>query len=126
MKDDQRSATAIIEAGLDLPEFERSLVVERLLAILDAGDEIEVLEAALRLPTAERWRVVNQLLATLENSDFDTELHPSWSAEIERRVADIDNPEVKWLTWEEVQAKVFGYQVDSTRGRGQDGGGING
>jgi putative addiction module component (TIGR02574 family) len=82
-------------------------VIERLLAVLESGDERSVLEAALQLDEAERWKVVDDLLATLPANGSGYDLHPSWEAEIKRRVAAIESGQAEWIPWEEVRAELI-------------------
>jgi putative addiction module component (TIGR02574 family) len=53
------------------------------------GNKLEVLEAeALKLTTGERAAFAQLLLASL---DEDAEVEQAWAAEVERRIADVEN-----------------------------------
>ncbi len=53
------------------------------------GNKLEVLEAeALKLTTGERAAFAQLLLASL---DEDAEVEEAWAAEVERRIAEVEN-----------------------------------
>lgn len=65
---------------------------------------IEVLEAeALRLSAAERARLVERLITSL---DADPAVEEAWSAEVERRNAEIESGAVALLPGPETLAKL--------------------
>jgi putative addiction module component (TIGR02574 family) len=62
---------------------------------------------ALKLPMQERRELVRSLEGTLDDVDDDSfDLHPSWRAELEQRVSDIDNGVAKGMTPAEMMAQV--------------------
>jgi|GEM_PF-445503 len=69
-------------------------------------------EEAMKLPEAERRELVRSLEVTLEavpdldDDDDDFDMHPAWRAELERRIADIDNGVTKGLSPAEVMTQV--------------------
>jgi hypothetical protein len=68
-----------------------------------------LLEQALRLPDAERGKLAMQLLRTLEPEDEDEvskeEWEAAWSAELDRRVREVDDGSAELLDGDEVLAE---------------------
>lgn len=68
-----------------------------------------LLEQALRLPDAERGKLAMQLLRTLEPDDEDEvskdEWEAAWSAEIDRRVREVDDGSAELIDGDEVLAE---------------------
>jgi putative addiction module component (TIGR02574 family) len=65
---------------------------------------LEALEAeALQLSPSERARLVEKLIASL---DADPEVEEAWAAEVERRLAEIENGTVSLLPGPETVAKL--------------------
>ena len=59
------------------------------------GNKLEVLEAeALKLTTGERAAFAQLLLASL---DEDAEVEEAWAAEVERRIAEVENGTVQLI-----------------------------
>ena len=57
--------------------------------------QFEILEAeTLKLTTSERARLAEHLIASL---DEDTEIEEAWAAEVDRRIADIENGSVQLI-----------------------------
>lgn len=67
-----------------------------------------LLEQALQLPDAERGKLAMQLLRTLDPEDEDEvskdEWEAAWSAEIDRRVREVDDGSAELLDGDEVLA----------------------
>ena len=67
-----------------------------------------LLEQALQLPDAERGKLAMQLLRTLDPEDEDEvskdEWEAAWSAEIDRRVREVDDGGAELLDGDEVLA----------------------
>ncbi|MFO0788092.1 MAG: addiction module protein [Pirellulales bacterium] len=68
----------------------------------------EIIASALQLPPAEREKIVIALRESLEDDSIDhcpeelpDEVAAAWSAEIARRIADIDSGRVKTIPSEE-------------------------
>lgn len=58
--------------------------------------QFETLEAeALKLTTAERAKLAEHLIASL---DEDSEIEEAWAAEVERRIAEIENGTVQMIS----------------------------
>jgi hypothetical protein len=77
---------------------------------LEAMSALEsLLEQALQLPDAERGKLAMQLLRTLEPDDEDEvigdEWEAAWSAEIDRRVKEVDDGSAELLDGDEVLAE---------------------
>ena len=59
------------------------------------GNQLEMLEAeALKLTAGERAAFAQLLLASL---DEDAEIEEAWAAEVERRIADVENGTVQLI-----------------------------
>ena len=68
------------------------------------GTQLEMLEAeALQLTASERAAFAQLLLASL---DEDAEIEDAWAAEIERRIADVENGTVQVIPIAEALAHV--------------------
>ena len=58
--------------------------------------QFETLKAeALKLTTAERAKLAEHLIASL---DEDSEIEEAWAAEVERRIAEIENGTVQMIS----------------------------
>ena len=68
------------------------------------GIQLEILEAeALKLTAGERAAFAQLLLASL---DEDIEIEEAWAAEVERRIADVENGTVQVIPIAEALARV--------------------
>ena len=68
------------------------------------GNKLEVLEAeALKLTTGERAAFAQLLLASL---DEDAEVEEAWAAEVERRIAEVENGTVQLIPVADALAQV--------------------
>ena len=67
----------------------------------------------MRLPPAEREALAGQLFDSLETNDPDAEV--AWQAEIERRIAELDQGRVKPIPWTEARRMIFEDTDDSAR-----------
>ena len=68
------------------------------------GNQLELLEAeALKLTSGERAAFAQLLLASL---DEDAEIEEAWAAEVERRIADIENGTVQVIPIADALAQV--------------------
>lgn len=75
----------------------------------------EILASALQLSTVEREQILNALRESLDDDsihhgpdDPADEVAAAWSAEIARRIADIDSGRVKTIPAEEAERMVRG------------------
>ncbi|HEY6802449.1 MAG TPA: addiction module protein [Pyrinomonadaceae bacterium] len=67
-----------------------------------------VLQEAIQLPERDRATLAGLLIETLDPiSESESEVEAAWSAEIDRRVAEIDAGEVELIPWEVVRAELF-------------------
>jgi putative addiction module component (TIGR02574 family) len=73
----------------------------------------KLLSEALRLPPADREALAGRLFDSLETDDPDSE--SAWQAEIERRIAELDQGKVKPIPWAEARRMIFGDADDPTR-----------
>jgi putative addiction module component (TIGR02574 family) len=71
----------------------------------------KLLTEALRLPPEEREALAGQLFDSLETDDPDAEA--AWDAEIERRVAELDEGKVKAIPWAKARRRIFEVTDDS-------------
>lgn len=74
-----------------------------------------LLSQALRLGEGERADLAGHLLDSLDETEAETGVEEAWRNEVARRMAELDEGVVKPVSWEEVQARVFG------RSRGRNG-----
>jgi putative addiction module component (TIGR02574 family) len=65
----------------------------------------EVLAAALTLSPDDRARVARELIASLDGA-ADPDADSAWTAEIARRVADIDAGRAKLVSLQDVKSRV--------------------
>lgn len=70
-----------------------------------SSDAQQVFEAALRLPDAQRAKLADCLWESVE-APADPEWENAWSAEIARRIAEIDNGTAVLHTWSEVRQRM--------------------
>jgi putative addiction module component (TIGR02574 family) len=69
----------------------------------------KLLEKALELPDESRAELAAALIESLdERGDSADEVESSWSAEIERRIRDVESGAVKPIPWEEARRIIFG------------------
>jgi putative addiction module component (TIGR02574 family) len=73
----------------------------------------KLLNEALRLPPGEREALAGQLFDSLETDDPNAEI--AWQAEIEKRIAELDQGKVKPIPWSEARRMIFGDVDDSAR-----------
>ncbi len=71
----------------------------------------KLLQEALQLSPAEREALASKLFDSLETADPDAEA--TWQAEIERRVAELDQGKVKPIPWPEARRMIFEDADDS-------------
>jgi putative addiction module component (TIGR02574 family) len=65
-----------------------------------------VLEDAVQLSERDRATLAGLLIETLDPVS-EPEVEAAWSAEIQRRVEEIDEGKVELISWEEVRAELF-------------------
>jgi len=65
----------------------------------------QILEEAVKLPPKERAALVHSLLESLDTV-VDENAGSDWRAEIERRVAEIDDGSVTTVPWEGTRARL--------------------
>lgn len=73
----------------------------------------KLLDEALRLRPAEREALAGHLFDSLGKDDPDAE--SAWQAEIARRIAELDQGDVKPIPWAEARHMIFGDADDSAR-----------
>jgi putative addiction module component (TIGR02574 family) len=72
-----------------------------------------LLDEALRLPAADRETLASQLFDSLDRADPSAEAR--WQAEIDRRIAELDQGKVKAIPWAKARRLIFGDGDDSGR-----------
>ena len=65
----------------------------------------ELLAEAMKLPPAARANRARSLIASLDESVDDAEA--AWQAEIARRLEEIDNGDVKLVSWSEARRQIL-------------------
>jgi len=76
---------------------------------MTAAAQKRLFEQALALPKRARARLVKKLLDSFEPAEERIprkEWNKAWKTELEKRTADIDNPKVKWIPWEQVRSEL--------------------
>jgi putative addiction module component (TIGR02574 family) len=64
---------------------------------------------AMRLPVEERRALALELLDDTETGPpMDPDIEAAWEVELQRRRKLIEAGEMKFSTWEEVEARIFG------------------
>lgn len=66
-----------------------------------------LLEQALALSSVERELLVDELKASLGDHEPSAEWAAAWTAECDRRMADMDAGRTKPVLWEEVEERLF-------------------
>jgi putative addiction module component (TIGR02574 family) len=67
----------------------------------------EVLDDALALPAEARAMIAGSLIESLEDDGADEHAEALWSAEIARRIGEIDAGHVHLVPWSEVRQRLF-------------------
>ncbi|MCX6152351.1 MAG: addiction module protein [Ignavibacteriales bacterium] len=65
----------------------------------------ELLNNILLLSEKERAFIAQKLVVSLE-SNYDIEAEKEWQYEIEKRIGEIDNEDVKLLAWDKVKKQL--------------------
>jgi putative addiction module component (TIGR02574 family) len=73
----------------------------------------KLLDEAMRLAPTERESLAAELFDSLESNDAEAEA--AWDAEIERRIAELDQGKVKPIPWAEARRMIFEDRDDSAR-----------
>ena len=69
----------------------------------------QLLESALRLPVDQRAELAARLIQTLDPGvDEDTTV--AWAAEIQERVKEIDESQVKTVPWSQARRMIMGQE----------------
>jgi putative addiction module component (TIGR02574 family) len=67
----------------------------------------DVFQEAVQLPERDRATLAGLLIETLDPKS-EPDVEAAWSAEIERRLTEIDAGTVELIPWEDVRAELFG------------------
>ncbi len=67
----------------------------------------DLVQEAARLPEGERATLAGLLIETLDPAP-EGDVEAAWSAEVARRVAELDAGTVQTIPWEEVREEIFG------------------
>ena len=73
----------------------------------------KLLEDALRLPLQARAALAAQLIESLDE-EVDEDAEAAWSAEIARRVEELETGRVKAVPWSEVRRQILGLSSESS------------
>lgn len=65
----------------------------------------DILEEALALPPEARAEIASRLISSLDDG-VDDDAEATWSAEIARRIRDIDNGTIRLVPWTEVRRRL--------------------
>lgn len=65
----------------------------------------QILQSALALPELERAEIAASLIQSLD-SETDDDADAAWAAEIQRRIEEIDNGDVKLIPWDDVMREM--------------------
>ena len=68
-------------------------------------DSKQPLVEALRLPEAERAALAGELIESLE-TEVDADAEAAWSAEIHRRVEDLNSGRARTVPWAEARRRI--------------------
>ena len=66
----------------------------------------EILELALRLPLEDRATLARQLLLSLEPESYETDYEALWAAEIEARMARVEQGQFSAADWREAMDRI--------------------
>ncbi len=69
------------------------------------SDSQQLLRSALSLPESERAEIAASLIESLD-SGTDDDVDAAWAREIQRRIASIDDGEVKLIPWNDVMIEI--------------------
>jgi putative addiction module component (TIGR02574 family) len=67
----------------------------------------EILNEALSLPANERAALAGTLIESLDDDATDEDFVGLWSAEIKRRIDDLDAGRVQRVPWSQVRQRLF-------------------
>ena len=73
----------------------------------------QLLDEALKMPPADRGELAAFLIESLE-SESDDGIDEAWSAEIARRVQEIDAGNVRMIPWSEVRQRLRGQDASAS------------
>jgi putative addiction module component (TIGR02574 family) len=65
----------------------------------------QILRSALALPESDRAEIAASLIHSLD-TETDEDVDAAWAVEIQRRIASIDNGEVKLVPWDDVMQEM--------------------
>jgi putative addiction module component (TIGR02574 family) len=72
----------------------------------DSSGSAELLEQALKLPPQARLALADELLDSVEGPE-DPEWTAAWTAELARRVKQLESGQAKTVPWEEARARIL-------------------
>ncbi|MDE3243495.1 MAG: addiction module protein [Nitrospirota bacterium] len=74
----------------------------------------KLLDDALQLPTSARAALAAHLLQSLD-TEVDEGAEAAWSAEIAKRLKDLETGKVKTIPWSEARSRIMGLSSESRR-----------
>jgi putative addiction module component (TIGR02574 family) len=72
-----------------------------------AQDRKQLFEEAMRLPPEARAALAGELIDSLDGNDVDEDAEAEWSAEITRRLHEVDSGAVKAVPWSEARKRIW-------------------
>ncbi len=72
-----------------------------------AKNRQQLFEEALRLPPEARAALAGELIDSLDVDDVDEDAEAEWSAEIRRRLHEVDSGAVKAVPWSEARKRIL-------------------
>lgn len=66
-----------------------------------------ILEKALNMPQQERAFIAEQLIESLD-AKIDADVEKAWQQEIQKRMADVNRPDIVFMTWEDAKKRLHG------------------
>ncbi|MGA7294991.1 MAG: addiction module protein [Terriglobales bacterium] len=78
-------------------------------------DVSELLKKALALPAEARAELADSLVESLDAEPGDKGVEAAWSAEIQRRIEEIDSGKVQMIPYEEVRRRLAARLADAEK-----------
>ncbi len=75
----------------------------------------ELLKKALALPPEAHAELADSLLESLDEEPADEGVEATWSAEIQRRIEEIDSGQVQMIPYEEVRRRLAARLADAEK-----------
>ncbi|MCC6806170.1 MAG: addiction module protein [Deltaproteobacteria bacterium] len=76
------------------------------LTVMDPATS-KLVEEVLRLPREARAAIVGKLIESLDDGAVDANAEAAWSAEIAKRLVEVDSGKVKPVPWDEARRQIL-------------------